>query len=310
MGAVPKRENPRDVVLFAADVRAQIAAGVPLRIGSSSPRRAAFIPGFLERALPGSARVELCELRGNVDGRLRRLREPRGAPRQLDGVVLALAGLTRLAHDESIGGRAARAAGRIAAHAGAADGMSAAPAQGAGHRMPCHRRGDARMLASMTGDARAVPNGSAGAAVAATSAWCHADRVRAWHAAVFAGRASDEGHAHCAGVHRRAAMPGVVTRVWDGSQRARMSNHWLHLWRSAISSCRPRGDLHCASARIACRVPGELASQCARNGCQAPIRYALAARGVWVEGCAEGWVSRLLPTLASPLLRCRGCRTG
>ncbi len=102
MGAVPKRENPRDIVLFAADVSERIAAGAPLRIGSSSPRRAAFIPAVLEQALPGGARVELCELRGNVDSRLRRLREPRGAPRQLDGVVLALAGLTRLYGDQSV----------------------------------------------------------------------------------------------------------------------------------------------------------------------------------------------------------------
>ena len=50
--------------------------------------------------------MQLCELRGNVDTRLKRVREPRGAERQLDGVVLALAGLARLGADESIGGRA------------------------------------------------------------------------------------------------------------------------------------------------------------------------------------------------------------
>jgi hypothetical protein len=38
-------------------------------------------------------------LRGNVDSRLRRLREPRGSERQLDGVVLAFAGLSRLFAD-------------------------------------------------------------------------------------------------------------------------------------------------------------------------------------------------------------------
>jgi hypothetical protein len=44
-------------------------------------------------------RIELVNLRGNVDGRLRRLREPRGSERHLDGIVLALAGLSRLFAD-------------------------------------------------------------------------------------------------------------------------------------------------------------------------------------------------------------------
>ena len=50
--------------------------------------------------------MQLCELRGNVDTRLRRLLEPRGAERQLDGVVLAFAGLARLWQDESVGAAA------------------------------------------------------------------------------------------------------------------------------------------------------------------------------------------------------------
>jgi Porphobilinogen deaminase, dipyromethane cofactor binding domain len=43
--------------------------------------------------------VALESLRGNVDSRLRRLVEPRGSERQLDGVVLALAGVSRLFAD-------------------------------------------------------------------------------------------------------------------------------------------------------------------------------------------------------------------
>src|SRR5580765_8016423 len=107
LGAVPERANPRDIVIFAPDVPRQLERGIPLRIGSSSPRRQAFVPDFLRRALPahrgGAPRVELRELRGNVDTRLRRLREPRGSERQLDGVVLAFAGLARLWQDEAVG---------------------------------------------------------------------------------------------------------------------------------------------------------------------------------------------------------------
>ncbi|MEO6186868.1 MAG: hydroxymethylbilane synthase [Steroidobacteraceae bacterium] len=101
LAAVPKRANPRDIAIFAADVPARLAQGGRLRIGTSSPRRAELLPPFFAQALPHAARnqITLENLRGNVDGRLRRLREPRGSERQLDGIVLALAGLSRLFAD-------------------------------------------------------------------------------------------------------------------------------------------------------------------------------------------------------------------
>jgi hydroxymethylbilane synthase len=101
LAAVPKRANPRDIALFAADVPARLAQGAGLRIGTSSPRRAQLLPSFFAKALPHAARnsIALENLRGNVDSRLRRLREPRGSERQLDGVVLATAGLSRLFAD-------------------------------------------------------------------------------------------------------------------------------------------------------------------------------------------------------------------
>ena len=103
LAAVPRRANPRDLALFAPDVPARLAAGESLRIGTSSPRRAELLPAFLARALPHGAldRIELVNLRGNVDSRLRRLHEPRGSERHLDGVVLAMAGLSRLYRDTS-----------------------------------------------------------------------------------------------------------------------------------------------------------------------------------------------------------------
>ncbi|HTQ36738.1 MAG TPA: hydroxymethylbilane synthase [Steroidobacteraceae bacterium] len=101
LAAVPKRANPRDLALFAPDVPARLAAGADLRIGTSSPRRMQLLPGFLARALPHAARgsLRLESLRGNVDTRLRRLHEPQGSERHLDGVVLAMAGLARLFAD-------------------------------------------------------------------------------------------------------------------------------------------------------------------------------------------------------------------
>jgi hydroxymethylbilane synthase len=105
--AIPKRENPRDVVLFSPDILKQIQSGRPLRIGTSSPRRIQNIPGFLSRALPklapsqaGRPLLEFVEIRGNVNTRLGRVHEPLGSPKHLDGVVLAFAGLIRLWADE------------------------------------------------------------------------------------------------------------------------------------------------------------------------------------------------------------------
>ena len=106
LGAVPKRENPRDIVFFAPDILLHLARGGRVRVGSSSPRRAAFTPEFLHRALPGNPQVQLCELRGNVDSRLQRLRLPRDSDRQLDAVVLAFAGVARLWEDELVGAHA------------------------------------------------------------------------------------------------------------------------------------------------------------------------------------------------------------
>jgi hydroxymethylbilane synthase len=101
LAAVPLRANPRDIAIFATDVRQRLADGKGLRIGTSSPRRAELLPPFFARALPHASRntITLESLRGNIDSRLRRLLEPRGSARQLDGLVLAFAGLSRLFAD-------------------------------------------------------------------------------------------------------------------------------------------------------------------------------------------------------------------
>ncbi len=126
LAAVPAREQPHDIAVFAADVPERLAAGDELVIGSSSPRRAAFVPDFLQRVLPQRAsdrrslpRVRLVDLRGNVDSRLRRLHEPRGAARHLDGIVLAFCG-ARASVGRCRGRHAAARAVRAAAAHGAA----------------------------------------------------------------------------------------------------------------------------------------------------------------------------------------------
>ena len=84
LAAVPVREDPRDA-LVARDglTLAELPAGA--RVGTGSPRRRAQIAAL-------GLGLELTDVRGNVDTRMRAVAEGR-----LDAVVLAAAGLRRLA---------------------------------------------------------------------------------------------------------------------------------------------------------------------------------------------------------------------
>jgi len=89
IAAIPARQDPRDALCGFADF-ASLGSGA--RVGTSSIRRAAQI-----RALRDD--IEIVEIRGNVDTRLRKLKE--GA---VDALVLAAAGLKRLGRESEIGG--------------------------------------------------------------------------------------------------------------------------------------------------------------------------------------------------------------
>jgi hydroxymethylbilane synthase len=87
--AIPPRADARDVICGSPDLRA-LAPGA--RVGTASLRRAAQI-----RAIRDDLHV--VELRGNVDTRLRKLREG-----QADAIVLAFAGLQRLGREDEASG--------------------------------------------------------------------------------------------------------------------------------------------------------------------------------------------------------------
>jgi hydroxymethylbilane synthase len=94
IAAVPTRADPRDVLVGAGSLDA-LPAGA--RVGTASIRRRSQLLALRDD-------IEVVELRGNVDTRLRRLDED-----DFDAIVLAAAGLERL--------------GRIDGGAGAAPGM-------------------------------------------------------------------------------------------------------------------------------------------------------------------------------------------
>ncbi len=87
--AVPAREDPRDAICGASSL-SELPPGA--RVGTSSLRRAAQV-----RAVRPD--LEVVEVRGNVDTRLRKLSEG-----QCDALVLAVAGLVRLGRLDAAGG--------------------------------------------------------------------------------------------------------------------------------------------------------------------------------------------------------------
>ncbi len=106
LAAAPVREDPRDALVTADGYGLeQLVSGG--RVGTGSPRRRA----RLQALRPD---LEVVDLRGNVDSRLARVDSG-----ELDAVVLAVAGLTRLGRDD-----------RIAEHLDPVR-MLPAPAQGA-----------------------------------------------------------------------------------------------------------------------------------------------------------------------------------
>ncbi|MGH2894179.1 MAG: hydroxymethylbilane synthase [Solirubrobacteraceae bacterium] len=87
--AIPERAAARDVICGAASL-AELAPGS--RVGTSSLRRAAQV-----RAVRDD--LQVCDLRGNVDTRLRKL-----AAGEVDALILAAAGLERLGRGDEAGG--------------------------------------------------------------------------------------------------------------------------------------------------------------------------------------------------------------
>jgi hydroxymethylbilane synthase len=109
--ALPRRADPRDVVVFGPASAERLRDGKPLRIGCCSERRRTNVADFLPTALPALGpppRLEFGVLRGAVDQRLATLHPTPGTPAAFDGIVLALAGLERLWNDEETRPLAAR----------------------------------------------------------------------------------------------------------------------------------------------------------------------------------------------------------
>ena len=84
LGAIPRREDPRDVLIAASPVDSLRELPKGARVGTSSLRRRVQLQSL-------RADLVIAEIRGNVETRIRKLKET-----SLDAIVLAVAGLKRL----------------------------------------------------------------------------------------------------------------------------------------------------------------------------------------------------------------------
>lgn len=89
LGAVLERENPRDAFISLRHKKLS-DVGPGGRVGTGSLRRRA-------QLLALKKRIEVVPLRGNVDTRLRKLRE-----QDMDGIILACAGVKRMGFGDQI----------------------------------------------------------------------------------------------------------------------------------------------------------------------------------------------------------------
>jgi hydroxymethylbilane synthase len=319
LAAVPKRANPRDIALFAPDVPQLLAEGVSLRIGTSSPRRAELLPDFFARALPHAARgvIQLTNLRGNVDSRLRRLHEARGSERHLDGVVLAFAGLSRLFADT-----ATERQGRQLL-TGLLEGLNlmvlplsdspGAPGQGA-LAIEC-RADDAGTRALLSALEHPQTRGAIAierALLAEHGGGCH-QRFGAtlqWLPDLggllrIAGRNAQDADIAEWRFLPDTVLPGHVgtVRAWDGSTAEKAAA--TQLLDAAQLADKLRSDaVFVAHSRAL--PPGAAAALDGRNVWTSGTKswFALASQGVWVQGCGEGLGAEATAQLvAEPLLR-------
>ncbi|HSI80775.1 MAG TPA: hydroxymethylbilane synthase [Solirubrobacterales bacterium] len=145
---VPVREDPADAYIGAAGSLDDVPAGA--RIGTASLRRRS-------QLLALRPDVEVVELRGNVDTRLRRLAEG-----ELDGMVLAVAGLARLGREDEVAFRFDR------------EQMTPAPGQGClALEARSAAAAAAEAAAAVTDAAALVELTAERAAVSALGASCH-----------------------------------------------------------------------------------------------------------------------------------------
>jgi hydroxymethylbilane synthase len=256
----------------------------------------------------------VCDLRGNIDTRLRRLREPRGTERALDGVVLAFAGLARLAQDEQLGASAVlrELLAGLPRMLLPLTLCPAAPAQGA-LAVEC-RSEDTQaleLLSAIDDFPTRVAIDNERALLAERGGGCHQRfgatqvQVEGLGALLYLREADEQGAGRPELRWHAPAAPQALPRAWDGSAQPAPAVENLP---EAAAECARRlasvGAAFIAHRRALPELSAAEVNRCRHlwvSGTE--TWFALAARGVWVEGCAESLgFAALQPTLQSALL--------
>jgi len=317
LAAVPPREQPHDIAIFARDVPERLAAGLPLTIGTSSPRRMSLVPDFLRQALPAGQRsdgadIRLAELRGNVDSRLRRLHEPRGAARHLDGIVLAFAGLARLWADEEGRRLLEQLFAPLPRMVLPLSSCPTAPAQGAlGIECRAEDEATARLLAEIDDRPTRRAIEAERALLGARGGGCH-QRFGATQielpdlgTLLYVREDGEEGQLRWTPPVTLSAPAGPV-RAWDGSRAQRAAIEPIA--EGIAASARHLASSQAVFIAHTRALPAE-ARAAIRPGCRIYVPglatwKALAAQGLWIEGCADGLgFGQLESLLREPLLQ-------
>ena len=95
LAAITERYHAQDILLIKKEVVANLPSFKQITIGTSSPRRAVNLADSLSSVLPGHPLVKTIPIRGNVPTRIEKM-----LAGDYHGIVLALAGLARLAQGE------------------------------------------------------------------------------------------------------------------------------------------------------------------------------------------------------------------
>jgi hydroxymethylbilane synthase len=311
LAAVPKRENPRDVILFGADVDDKIERGATLTIGSSSARRQINIGDFLPRALPCSrqpASIKFHPLRGPVDARLARI-GPQAEADRLDGVVLALAGLARLWADPA--GRAAIAPLLTEARWMILPLETCPTAAGQGALAIECRHADSGCLdllkslhhsptATLLAHESAALRRHAGSSthLAGATSISHPELG---HVSFVRGRTSSDGTETIAAIESASRCdPGSFTKpykAWSGGDWKQATQ------RTAISTKLPESGALFAAHWHA--LDGRALNSAIRCWTSGPTSWQkLAKQGIWVEGCADNLgFAACVTTLQTPVMQ-------
>jgi len=299
LAAVPTRANPRDIVLFSPGIVDKLKAGHEIRLGTCSPRRMENVPPFLARALPqlGMTPNIICrEIRGNVHTRIGRLHADDDDPQKVDAVVLAFAGLIRLWQDADGQQALSSLLTGLRWMVLPLKECPAAPAQGA-LAVECRSSDKTTLdlLKSLHHEQTSLAVGKEREVLADWGGGCHQSLG-----------ATAEAHAVFGGLmYLRGRTPEgtlIAATRWGDDQSTLPGPHWdgSH-WREASFSARyyedlappgwidDGGALLIAHSRALPTSWVDTLRKSPQRVWTSGVRswYRLAAKGIWVEGCAE-----------------------